>query len=215
MAQEGVIKFKLDFTLENPLPEDRLKEITAWRKLLFMLRLIGQDPARYGGFGFGNISNRIAPWDSPPNQRRFIISGTQTGGLPDLGPRHYTLVRECHWQENRVVAEGPVPPSSESLTHGTLYAMDDSIRFVIHVHSPEIWRNAGQLQIPVSAPEVAYGTPEMAEEILRILGDPIPRSKGILAMGGHEDGVVTFGRTAAEAGTCLIRYLALAYQATA
>lgn len=213
MTQEGVIKFKLDFTLEDPLSPAELLEVNAWRKILFMLRLIGQDPARYGGFGFGNISRRIEPWDSRPHQRRFIISGTQTGGLEELGPRHYTVVRECYWKENRVVAEGPVPPSSESLTHGTLYGMDETLRFVMHAHSPEIWRNAGPLQIPVSAPEVAYGTPEMAEEVLRILADSQVRAKGILAMGGHEDGIVSFGRTAEEAGGVLIKHLALAFQA--
>lgn len=43
----------------------------------------------------------------------------------------------------RLVVEGPIAPSSESLTHGQLYALDRDSRFVFHVHSPELWRAVG------------------------------------------------------------------------
>jgi hypothetical protein len=33
--------------------------LNAWRKIMYMTALIGQDPARYGGYGFGNISCRL------------------------------------------------------------------------------------------------------------------------------------------------------------
>jgi hypothetical protein len=33
---------------------------------------------------------------------------------------------------------------------------------------------------------------------------------GIMVMGGHEDGVLAFGRTAAQAGEALVRHLARA-----
>jgi hypothetical protein len=35
----------------------------------------------------------------------------------------------------------------------------------------------------------------------------------ILAMGGHEDGIVVFGRSPEEAGGVLLRWLARAYEA--
>ena len=78
------------------MPFDKSREINAWRKILYMTQLIGQDPARYGGFGYGNISQRLAPFDAAERQRRFVISGTQTGELADLTEEHYATVLECH-----------------------------------------------------------------------------------------------------------------------
>lgn len=210
MFMEGTIKFNLRFTQSPPLPHDALRQINAWRHILYLMQLIGQSPDRYWGFGYGNISQRLDPYDAPPNHRRFVISGTQTGGLAWLGPEHYSIVVECHPDQNLVVAEGPIPPSSESLTHGTLYALDESLRFVIHVHSPHIWHAASELGIPITREEVAYGTPEMAEEVRRLFQETDVRKLLIFAMGGHEDGVVSFGRTPEEAGLVLIRYLAQA-----
>ncbi len=138
MQQEGIIKFQLQFTEGPPLGGGTLAEVNAWRRILFLLRLVGRDPERYDGLGYGNISERVGPFPAPATERRFIISGTQTGGLEQLGDRHFVTVVECYPEENRLVAEGPIRPSSESLTHGTLYGLDDSLRSVMHVHCPEI-----------------------------------------------------------------------------
>jgi ribulose-5-phosphate 4-epimerase/fuculose-1-phosphate aldolase len=210
--QEGVIKFVLEFRPAPPLPAAALREINAWRRILHLLRLTGRDPARYDGLGYGNVSMRLEPFDALPALRRFVVSGTQTGGLDDLGPEHYTTVLESYPDENRLVAEGPLRPSSESLTHAALYALDVSLRCVIHVHSPEIWRHAAALGLPLTDPAAAYGTPEMAAETKRLFHDQQVRAGGIFVMGGHEDGVVAFGRTTEEAGTVLVRVLARAFQ---
>ncbi|MCX7682599.1 MAG: class II aldolase/adducin family protein [Anaerolineae bacterium] len=207
MSIEGAIKFNLQFTPSPPLPEKALREINAWRHILYLMQLIGRSPDRYGGFGYGNISQRLDSHDVPPHRRRFVISGTQTGGLAWLNPEHYAVVVECRPEQNLVVAEGPIPPSAESLTHGMLYALDDGLRFVIHAHSPHLWHAAPELGIPVTREEVAYGTPEMAEEVRRLFQETKVRELLIFAMGGHEDGVISFGHTAEEAGTVMIRYL--------
>jgi ribulose-5-phosphate 4-epimerase/fuculose-1-phosphate aldolase len=210
--QEGVIKFVLEFRPAPPLPYAALREINAWRRILSLLRLTGQDPARYDGLGYGNLSQRLEPFAAPPEKRRFVISGTQTGGLADLGPEHFATVLESYPEENRLVAEGPLRPSSESLTHAALYALDASLRCVMHVHTPEIWRHADSLGLPCTDPAAAYGTPEMAAETRRLFRDEAVRAGGIFVMGGHEDGVVAFGRTAEEAGTVLVGVLARAFQ---
>lgn len=210
--QEGVIKFELWFIQTAPLPEEALREINAWRHLLYLTHLIGRDPERYDGFGYGNISQRIAPFDAPPHERRFIITGSQTGGLPALTGAHYTLVRESHPVQNLIAAEGPILPSSESLTHGAVYALDDALRFVMHVHAPALWRHAHTLGLPVTRPDVAYGTPEMSDEVGRLFRETDARRRRLFAMGGHEDGLVSFGPTAEEAGAVLLTYLARALQ---
>jgi len=205
--QEGVTKFDLRFTPAPPLLSAELCELNAWRKLLWQLKLIGQDASRYHGLGFGNLSRRQLP------SQHFIISGTQTGHLPELDGRHYATVTEADTRANRVLAEGPMAPSSEALTHAMLYQVDTSVQFIFHVHSPALWHGAADLGIPVTNPTVAYGTPAMAEEVRRLSADAAAWRTGIFAMGGHEDGIVAFGKTAEETGIILLQYLARALTA--
>lgn len=207
-AQEGVTKFDLRFSPSAPLPFDELRELNAWRTIFYRVGLIGRDPHRYGGAGFGNVSGRLALFESP--EPRYAITGTQTGHLPVLNERHYAIVLETDPGGNRVVAQGPVPPSSESLAHGMLYKLGGEIRYVFHVHCPEIWRNAHALGIPVTDPNAAYGTPAMAVEVARLFKAARVRERKIFAMGGHEDGVIAFGCNAEEAGTIMLRWLATA-----
>jgi ribulose-5-phosphate 4-epimerase/fuculose-1-phosphate aldolase len=208
--QEGVIKFQLDFTPAPPLAAAEIAEINHWRAMLYQAKLIGQDAARYGGYGYGNLSVRIPPFDAEPALRRFIISGSQTGHLAELGPEHYTVVTESYPAENRVVAGGPIRPSSESLTHAAVYALDPAIRAVFHAHSPEIWQAAQLLHIPITDAAVPYGTPAMAAEVTRLYTTTHLAQWRIFSMGGHEDGIVSFGRTAQEAGDVLLAALAAA-----
>ena len=210
--QEGVIQFQMQFAQAPPLPYGRLREIDAWRKILYLTRLIGQDPNRYDGFGYGNISQWLGPRDASGQRGWFVISGTQTGHLADLTEEHYATVLASHPERNLVVAEGPARPSSESMTHGAIYAADESVRSVIHVHSPHIWGSARTLGLLVTDESVAQGTPEMAEEVRRLFQETPVRERNIFVMGGHGDGVVSFGRNVAQAGMILIDYLARALQ---
>jgi len=210
-TKEGVIKYQLDFTLAPPLPPARIAELNAWRKIMYMTALIGQDPNRYGGYGFGNISCRLHATGVPGAQHPFIITGTQTGDCADLSPNDYVVVTGCFPAENRLIATGPVKPSSESLTHGTLYALDSSILWVVHSHSPHIWRHAAALGVPMTG-DVAYGTPEMADAVRRMYRDSDMAAQHIFGMAGHEDGIVTFGHTAEEAGFVMLGFLARALQ---
>jgi len=200
MEAEGVIKFDLQYRVAQPVAHNELKELNAWRSRLWQLQLIGQDPQRYQGYGFGNVSVRCGPRDAAPGRRAFLISGTQTGSLPELDEHHYTLVESYDASTNRVVAQGPVKPSSESLTHGILYDQDTRIKAVLHVHSPDIWQAAGTLGLPVTDATVAYGTPAMAAEVQRLFRESNVLRQQLFSMGGHQDGIVAFGQTVAEAG---------------
>ena len=199
-TREGVIKYQLDFTPAPAVEYAVLAELNAWRTLLFRLGLTGIDPGRYDGLAYGNVSQRIAGTDT------FFISGTQTGGLPQLGSEHYCQVLAFDLSHNRLVAQGPLPPSSEALTHAAVYTADSKVDCVLHVHSPEIWRHAEALELPVTDGQVAYGTPEMAEGVKNLLG---ASAASIIVMGGHEDGVIATGDTPRAATQalmdCLIR----------
>ena len=211
MHEEGIIKFNLQFTATGPAPISGIEELNAWRRIFRQLGLIGQDPKRYGGCGFGNISRRLPPYEAPRNHRPFVISGSQTGHLEELSSAGFATVNEFDNERNRIVANGPLKPSSESLTHGAVYNAHTNIRIVFHVHSPTIWQRAARLGLPVTDAQARYGTPAMAQEVERLIEDAGCAETGIFAMGGHEDGVIAYGHTADEAGCVLIRTLTNSY----
>ena len=103
-------------------------------------------------------------------------------------------------------------PSSESLTHGMVYDMDEGTQWVMHAHSLHIWRVARALSIPMTDGRVAYGSPEMAGEVERLFQETDVADQKIFGMDGHEDGIVTFGATAEEAGFVLLGALAKTFQ---
>lgn len=211
MAREGVIRFDLQFTPGAPLAPETIRTLNAWRRILWQLELIGRDPRRYSGDAYGNVSQRLAPLKAPAGARRFAISGTQTGGLAKLAASAYSIVSHYDPEANRVVATGPVKPSSESLTHAMLYDLDPGIHAVFHVHSPDIWGQAGTLGLASSAATVSYGTPAMAQEVARLFRETGVRERGIFIMGGHRDGIVAFGDSPDQAGRRLLEVLVRSY----
>jgi len=211
---EGVIRFDVRHE-QRPLEERVLgataRVLSAWRELLAGIGVIGRDPGRYEGLGYGNVSARVGPFgDVARGRRRFLVSGSQTGGLAHLTLREYALVESWDLEENRVSSAGLVAPSSESLTHAALYDVSPAIRVVLHAHAPDLWRHARALGLPVSRPEAANGTTAMALEVQRLYREGTFASTRVAAMGGHEDGVLAFGGSAEEAGTALVAQLARA-----
>lgn len=214
MDMEGVIKFtsQHDEVALGRRVYGRLAEsLDAWRRILCDSKLVGQDPVRYLGAGFGNLSGRLSPPSLPRGRRRFLISGTQTGGMEALAMQGLCAVEEYDLRENRVRSSGPVLPSSESLTHGAIYDLSPAIRFVFHVHSPAIWKRAKALRLPETREDIAYGTQEMALEVQRLYRSTSLSERRVFSMRGHEDGVIAFGHTAREAGVAIVAELAAAY----
>jgi ribulose-5-phosphate 4-epimerase/fuculose-1-phosphate aldolase len=197
-AAEGVIKYQADFTSAPALAWALVAELDAWRTLLFRLGLTGQDPERYDGLAYGNVSRRL-------QDHSFLISGTQTGGIERLTAEHYCRVTDFATDRNLIVAEGPIHPSSEALTHAAVYRAAGHVQYVLHVHSPELWHCAERLGLPTTDPRIAYGTPEMAAAVEILLRIPETR---VIAMGGHRDGLIAVGETVEAAALPLIRRLA-------
>jgi hypothetical protein len=207
MQEDGVIKFDLCHTPTEPVASLFPGALNTWRNRLWQRRLIGRQAGIYGGLGYGNVSRRVEPPAAPSGQRGFIISGTQTGDLARLDVRHYCMVTGWNVQRNRIIARGPIRPSSEALTHAALYDQDGDIRVVFHVHSPAIWQAADRLRLIRSDPAVAYGTPQMACEVAHLFLETDARQAGIFIMGGHADGVIAFGTDEQTTGTILLNTL--------
>jgi len=195
---EGVIKFALAFNHAPSLAAEAVAELNVWRQILYRLGLTGCDPSRYQGLAYGNVSQRSGA-------NSFIISGTQTGGKPCLSPADYCQILDFDLGKNRVRAEGPIEPSSEALTHGAVYSANPRINCVLHIHSPILWRNTVKLGIPQTDPSIAYGTPEMGQAVGR---GAVDLNQGIISMGGHEDGLIAFAETIAQAALLLVQCLA-------
>ena len=164
-----------------PAPEQAgLAELDALRTELFDAGLIGQRP---DGTGFGNVSLR--------SEKGFVVSATATGGVRELGAEGYSLVEDWSVAGNRLTCRGPLPASSEALTHAAVYEADADARCVVHAHSRPLFDGlleAGALHTPRNA---AYGTPEMA-----VAGADIARrhpQEGILVMLGHDEGILAYG----------------------
>ena len=208
--QEGVIKYHLSHQPEAPVAPEAVADLIAWRRILHRLDLIGEDPNRYGGFGFGNLSVRLPATGGA--RYPFLISGTQTGALPELGPEHFATVIDWIPHENRILSKGPIQPSSEAMTHAGIYALDQRTRAVIHVHSPHIWQAARWLGLPQTPADADYGSPTMAQAVRDLLAQRENRRRRVFVMLGHEDGVVAFGPSLSQAGCALLTALAEAYR---
>lgn len=202
---EGVIKYHLDHRYTELEADVDISELNAWRSLLYRLDLIGQLPEKYAGLGFGNISRRRVP-----DKLEFLISGTQTGHLPRLNQCDFALIEIASPEQNSICSRGLSQPSSEALTHASVYRQHRSIAAVIHVHCPELWRHTAALGLAFTDADVPYGTPEMAAAVSELFVSGRLQTAGLFSMLGHEDGIVAFGATLAEAGCLLLKALAKA-----
>lgn len=193
--QEGYIKFHCHWIKAAPVPGDQLKEIIAYRDLLYSKGLIGVYP---NGVGFGNISIRSG--------KAFIITGSATGQYPASNEEHYAVVVDYNLKQNSLTCTGPLKASSESLSHAVIYESSPDTNAVIHIHHMPTWQSLMD-KVPTTAPYVTYGTPEMAEEIKRLFRETNVAQEKILVMGGHEEGIITFGKTLEEASRILLDHI--------
>lgn len=197
MKDEGVIKFECNWIIEPALSFDKMAALDAWRNKLYNAGLIGEDE---NGIGYGNISCRL-------KGNTFIITGSGTGSLQKLNAEHYTCVTDYDLSKNTLTSAGPIKASSESLTHAAVYESLSFVNTVFHVHHSALWEKL-MSELPSTASDIEYGTTAMAYEIKRLMTNPVILEQGILAMGGHREGVIAFGKDPGEAGKKVTHWLA-------
>ncbi|HUA66963.1 MAG TPA: class II aldolase/adducin family protein [Candidatus Saccharimonadales bacterium] len=200
MNLEGVIKFHVEHETGVCCSGSDIVELTKWRTKLRAAGLVGQDFSRYGGLGFGNLSKRM-------RDGTFLITASQTGHLETLTPEGYARITDFDPTQNMVWSKGVNHPSSETMTHLAAYGANRRIQFVFHAHCSEIWNAKDEFGLPTTDPSIEYGTVEMFYEVLWLLRDRKNYHRGILAMGGHTDGLLAWGETADETGFNLLSLL--------
>jgi len=193
---DGVIKYdQSNFTLTNSLELSEYIEIENHRSVLYQIKLIGC--YEQNNIGYGNISckkNYLHLLKTPKPQ--FLISGTQTGHLSELGGKHYTRVINYDIDHFKIYTNGPIKASSESLTHAAIYEAKNNIEVVIHIHSLKIWEGMINDHAPSTASSIPYGTKEMATAVKKLIHNS---SKNYFAMQGHTEGVIIFGNSFKQA----------------
>lgn len=193
--EDGVIKFRCDWIKDKPLPLSLLRDIIHWRNHLFSLGLIGVDK---NGIGFGNISIRH-------NKNQFIITGSQSSIKEKADENDFTLVTSYDIKNNLIQCKGPVQASSESLTHAAIYSACNDANAVIHIHKLDLWKKLIN-KIPTTPDYAEYGTPEMALEIMKLFENSVILKNKILVMGGHPEGIISYGGSLEEAINTLNYY---------
>ena len=184
---DGIIKYSIDHqTAATPLFSG-YDELEALRKRLFALGLIGEKE----GIGYGNLSMRLE------GSKSFFVTATQTGNMQSLTREYYTYIGDYEFDTFKVISQGAHKPSSEALSHAMIYAIDERITAVIHIHSLALWRYMKAQD--TLATTAAYGTAEMVEEIRELYNTLDPLTNNAFVMKGHEEGIITFGRSVEEA----------------
>jgi ribulose-5-phosphate 4-epimerase/fuculose-1-phosphate aldolase len=192
--EEGYIKYQCNWIQEQVIKPEQIQEINKWRCLLMKQGFIGMYD---NGIGFGNISMRM-------NENIFMISGSATGGIKELTANHYALVTDYNIANNQLTCKGMTTASSESLTHAAIYACSKETNAVIHIHHKEKWKSL--LHLPATTdPLIAYGTPDMAFAIQKIIKQDKVGTSKIVVMGGHEEGLIAYGKTLEDAAMTFLK----------
>ena len=194
--KEGVVKYSISFTEEGLTCEDQFTELEEVRSRLFDLGLIG---AYEDGLGYGNLSVRV-------EESAFLISATQTGHLESLSLDQYAWVESVDFETFKTCAKGLSHPSSESITHAAIYALDDSINAVIHIHNEKLWSFMLENGF-LSTNDTPYGTKEMVNDVFDIYSELDALKNNLFVMKGHFEGIVSFGRDLQEAEKAILNLI--------
>ena len=210
--QDGVIQYEIEHTRRKlrTAERDAALSLIGWRSVLQDCGLLGQSATRYDGVGFGNLSTRVGPRSATRGRRAFVVSATQSSGRRAVCDDDFAVVLSWSVRSNELCSAGANLPSSESLTHASIYDEAVNVQAVLHGHSPEIWAAHDRLRLPFTPAGVDYGTVAMAEATRALFRAGRVHETSAFVMRGHEDGVVAFGRTVDDAGATLLTLLARA-----
>ena len=191
---EGYIKFQCNWVNEEiQVPEQVFLSLEKERSRLYKLGLIGMYP---DGIGFGNISVRT-------EGSSFFITGSATGQFAKLDQSHYSLVSGYHFTGNSISCKGFTKASAESLTHAAVYEALPEVGAVVHVHCMGLWEKLLN-NYPTTSEEIEYGTPEMALTVQSLAAEMRMSDEKIIIMGGHQEGILAFGKNLEEATSQII-----------
>lgn len=179
--QEGRIRFNISFVSDKVPSGAKVDELKEWCE---MFQKNGLTPEVEGSYT-GNLSFRF--------NEGFVITASGLADKENLNNNCFVYVKNYDIQTNTVYVEGRKNPSSESVMHYLIYRAQEEVDAVFHGHNQAIVMNAEKLGFQVTEREHASGTPELANEALKALGD-----NRLIVLKNH--GFVSVGATMKEAG---------------
>lgn len=183
MGYEGV-KFTVKKISDNLPSDQRIAELKYWCDEFDRLGFTSS----YPGGSNGNLSFRLNN-----QENSFIITGTGLVSKAGLADDCFVKVISVNLQDKIIKAQGQKEPSSESMMHFAVYQARPEIMAVFHGHSEEILNHATRLNLPETAKKEPYGTGELLESVLAVLG-----KENFIIMKNH--GFLALGSTMKEAG---------------
>jgi ribulose-5-phosphate 4-epimerase/fuculose-1-phosphate aldolase len=179
--KEGKIRFKITF-VSDKIPSDvKIEELKEWCE---RFQKNGLTPEIEGNYT-GNLSFRT--------ENEFIITASGLKSKENLSNNCFVRVKSYNVRSNTVYAEGTRQPSSEAIMHFLIYKTRKEINAIFHGHNDTMLVNTRKLKLPITATEHEPGSIELANEVLRVLGN-----NNLIVMKNH--GFISMGKTMNEAG---------------
>lgn len=176
------VKFSIDFLQKvSPNLSPNLVKLIKWCQLFDHHKLAPP----YPGGSAGNLSFRIKP-----NNPDFIITGSRIGLKNNLSEKHFVQVTNVRFSDKIIEAKGLIEPSSESMLHWAIYQQRPDVNAIFHGHSQAIMDKAKQQNWITTNVEVPYGTTELVDEVIGVLGILkfiIIKNHGFLSLGKNID----------------------------
>ena len=191
MVSPSIVKFKVEFVSREIPQDDRVGELRDWCVRFSDEGLTPQFQG--GGRSLGNLSFRIRA-----GEPAFVITGSTLSSKQAMTPGDFVRVVRSDLEARTVYAAGTRDPSSESMMHFAIYERRPDVNAIFHGHDRDITASASLLEVPETEKEELSGTPELLEQVMRILGH-----EPFLVMKNH--GFLSLGSTMEEAGHLAIR----------
>jgi L-fuculose-phosphate aldolase len=170
-------RFKTIFLTEEIPENGEVSRLKKWCQCFADLDLAPQRENAYAG----NLSIRA--------EHGFIITAAGAD-LGSLGEDELVRVIDINRDHHSVTVYGKREPSSESFLHHAIYTARPRVHAVFHGHDELVLRYGQTMHLPVTAREQPYGTLELADEMLQVLGNHnyiVIRNHGFIALGTDMD----------------------------
>lgn len=186
--KEGKIRFNSVFVSDEVIGNAKIEELKKW---CGEFQKNGLTPKFEGNYT-GNLSFR--------SKKGFIITASGLKSKENLSNESFVQVKSFDEESNTFFVEGKKRPSSESIMHHLIYKTCEEIDAVFHGHNDLIVANVKKLGLVVTEKEYESGTAELANEVLKVLGED-----KLVVLKNH--GFVSVGKTMDEAGKAALSTL--------
>lgn len=179
--KEGKIRFNTIFVSVDIPGDAKIEELKEWCERFQKNDLTPEIKGNYTG----NLSFR--------SEDGFIITASGLKTKKNLGDDCLVYVKNYDEHSNTVYVEGKRQPSSEAIMHYLIYKTRKGVNAIFHGHNDAIIANSEKLKLQVTEEEHEAGTLELANEVLKALGN-----KNLIVIKNH--GFISLGKTIKEAG---------------